>query len=127
MEASGFKIGIEIEVLLQPRLALRYNIPDLRTFVDMLVNTYNSAAPSLFPRMHSDLDGTFDGPEFVEWSVTDDVTLTDNPPFHCRSSLVLAKGPLYSCSTIQTNYCLQGLWKLFLRSCIFPKAATGAQ
>jgi|SRR3954451_1857408 len=84
MAASGFKIGIEMELLLSPRDQPQHSNPDMDTFVDGLVKTYNRMTPPAFPRMHSDINGTYDGPNnTLEWSVTQDVSLTEDLPNHC--------------------------------------------
>jgi hypothetical protein len=73
--------------------------------VGKIVKTYNeNARPCRYPCTNAFryIDGMVDGPnKYVEWPVTDNVTLTNDPPIHYQSALALAKEPLCSSSAIQ--------------------------
>ncbi len=95
MAASGVKIGVEVELLLRLREQPQKGVPNLRAFANGLVRNYNSKSNPTYPRMHSDLDGNYHAAdEYSEWSVTDDVTITDDLPNHCMQSGLLAEEPL---------------------------------
>jgi hypothetical protein len=71
------RIGVEFELLLKLRHTPVNPPQDLDAFANLLVGRYNQLANATYPRMHNDIDGVYEGPDdFVEWSVTDDVTLT---------------------------------------------------
>lgn len=72
MAVSGFKIGIEVETLLTLREPPPSVLLDLEAFGRGLVKRYNQSAGDEYPRMHSDIDGMYDGAnENIEWSVTE--------------------------------------------------------
>jgi hypothetical protein len=76
MSSNNFRVGIEAEVLL--RLHNTSKTPkDLEGFSAVLVNYFNQTTiASGCPKMHSDIEGDFDGPNGLsEWSITEDVTI----------------------------------------------------
>jgi hypothetical protein len=83
MATSGFKIGIEVEMLLTLRGA--QIVPDLEHFANGLVKKYNQSTNGQYPKMHSDIDGMYDGPnEYLEWSITDDASVRPTSPNQCK-------------------------------------------
>ncbi|KAK2762698.1 hypothetical protein FQN54_000872 [Arachnomyces sp. PD_36] len=81
MAAPGVRIGIELECLLTERYVSETTPLDLETFAERLVHFYNNWVGPNHPKMHSDIDGMYDGLDVLnEWSITDDVTIaTDSP------------------------------------------------
>jgi len=79
--------GIELELLLTFRdLALSTIPKDLKGRAGFLVLEVNKI--TVGPRVHSDIDGEYEGPnENTEWSITDDTTLrTNNHESQCWCS-----------------------------------------
>ncbi|KAJ5814859.1 hypothetical protein N7474_006636 [Penicillium riverlandense] len=63
----GFKLGIELEVLLTPKYSTR-SFSDLEDFANFFVTDLNSRLPPGV-RIHSDVDGLYEGPDdYREWS-----------------------------------------------------------
>ena len=77
-------IGIEIELLLGYRTPQTNQISGTsdyqeleKRFVDWFINVFNSSNTGQYG-MHSDLDGDYEGPNEVEWSMTNDMSLEAN-------------------------------------------------
>ncbi|KAJ5797702.1 amidoligase enzyme-domain-containing protein [Penicillium pulvis] len=69
---KGFKIGIEMEVLLSPKGRSSETFKDLSEFADFLVEHCNAARKPA-PKVHNDVDGVYGGSQAkFEWSLTDD-------------------------------------------------------
>ncbi|KAJ6138445.1 amidoligase enzyme-domain-containing protein [Penicillium samsonianum] len=72
---AGFRIGIELEILLTHRKKAKDEFPDLEAFANHLIAHFH-AARRPYPRVHNDVDGIYEGSEIsAEWSLTDDVTI----------------------------------------------------
>ncbi|KAJ5404866.1 amidoligase enzyme-domain-containing protein [Penicillium sp. CMV-2018d] len=72
---AGFRIGIELEILLTHRKKAKDEFPDLEAFANHLIAHFHSARRP-YPRVHNDVDGIYEGSEIsAEWSLTDDVTI----------------------------------------------------
>lgn len=63
MTTFGFQLGIETEMLLILREHSSNDMPDIERFWKSLTKHYNEiTAGTGFPKMHSDIDGTYEGP-----------------------------------------------------------------
>ena len=92
MAGPAFKFGFEVELFLNLRDTPDHSIPNLETFAKGLVQAYNTRKGSTYPRMHADIDGQYEGSaEFRDWSLTDDVTITQDRPKCCMQYLRLAQ------------------------------------
>ncbi|KAJ5778191.1 amidoligase enzyme-domain-containing protein [Penicillium odoratum] len=76
---TGFRIGIELEVLLSHRKKTRDQFEDLEAFANALIvdleTVHSRASRRPRPRVHNDVDGVYEGEEEIEWSLTDDITI----------------------------------------------------
>ncbi|OKL63012.1 hypothetical protein UA08_01238 [Talaromyces atroroseus] len=87
---TGFKIGIEFEVLLTPRGRHKKDFAELEGFAQFIVDRCNDV-PNPAPRAHNDVDGVYEGPnQTSEWSITDDATIK---PDRDDQSLINLLGP----------------------------------
>ena len=77
MATTGIQIGVENEVFLRLREPPSHGMPDIVGFANRLSRFYNEAtARTNHPRMHSDIDGAYEGKGVnVEWSLTDDQSI----------------------------------------------------
>lgn len=82
---AGFRIGIELEILLTHRKKAKDEFPDLEAFANHLIAHFH-AARRPYPRVHNDVDGIYEGSEIsAEWSLTDDVTIKPDTDDQCMS------------------------------------------
>ncbi|KAJ5091280.1 amidoligase enzyme-domain-containing protein [Penicillium alfredii] len=71
----GFRIGLEIEILLEHRTKKKQEFRDLERFAQYLVAHFHAARLPR-PRVHNDVDGMYEGADDCEeWSLTDDTTI----------------------------------------------------
>ena len=83
---AGFRISIELEILITHRKKATDEFEDLEAFAQDLVAHFSAACrPS--PRVHNDVDGTYEGSDMSdEWSLTDDVTIRPDNNRQCMST-----------------------------------------
>jgi hypothetical protein len=74
MSIQSLRIGIETEVLMKPRHSSSETVfRDLDEFVAFVVDQHNEIVGTTSSRMHSDIDGVYNGANaYLEWSLTDD-------------------------------------------------------
>ena len=79
------KIGLEIETLLVQRDANAKEL-SLENFAKVAAKSYNAKIDrKKYLTMHPDIDGTWDGDEYKDWSLTDDATIAGATKTKCTS------------------------------------------
>lgn len=93
MGDAGVQVGVETEMILSIREPPQGQMPDLERFAKGFARHYNGLTKgSKYPRMHTDIDGTYEGMDVnTEWSVTDDqsVSPTSSGPNNCELYVLL--------------------------------------
>ena len=69
---AGFKIGVELELLLQPTRRCQTEFKNLTDFALYVVKHCNDSG---FIDIHNDVHGAHQGSSTNEWSPTDDISL----------------------------------------------------
>jgi hypothetical protein len=77
---GGYRVGFEVEFLLELRSKHVEDFAELEDFTNYLVTYFNNpesrATRRPKPHIHNDVDGVYEGKPGTEWSFTDDVTIT---------------------------------------------------
>lgn len=85
MATSGFRIGIEVETLLVPKDQKTLPLgQDLEKFARLVAMSYNSQrdAKRNYP-MRADIGRKYQGVEYQDWVLTDDITLKGDENAMC--------------------------------------------
>lgn len=84
---TSFRIGLELEVLLSHRRKTTDGFEDPEAFANALVTdlemVHSRASRRPQPRVHSDVNGVYEGEDGNEWSLTDDVTIKPDDSDQC--------------------------------------------
>lgn len=97
MATSGFQFGIELEMFLIPYVHRPNHMLDLEEFAESLTKHYNKLTTgSCYPLMHGDINGEYEGINAeIEWSVTDDQSISPNSTIDNCCELAIPAVPLF--------------------------------
>lgn len=85
MSTHEMRIGLEIEALLGQRDTNAKEL-SLEDFAKIAARSYNAKIDRRkYLTMHPDIDGTWDGDEYKDWSLTDDATIVGATKTKCTS------------------------------------------